>query len=368
MKHTILHKKHTSKISTKSNKPTSNTMIYPAVRGIQAGKEFYVAMCTLKSVARFFSFVDSDIPPELRFQRTLRKNRIPDIKNYIKNNANDYVFSSITVSVDGNIKFIPSNIDNNLGQMVLSQNTTILINDGQHRASAIKDAVEEMSELGNDEISVVFFQDLGLEKSQQMFADLNKHAVKPTKSIGILYDRRNAYSVFVVNMVKNLQIFKNRTELEKNTLSNRTLKFFTLNGVTTSTALLLGKSKRLSKQDKTIAMDFWDSVSKNIPEWILLMTDEVPAYEIRHNSVHANTNMLQAIGVYGNLLIKEFPNTWKKKLNGFKKIDWSRSNPEWDGKIVVNGRMMKNKIGINLVANILLSHCGAKSRITVDLK
>ena len=52
------------------------------------------------------------IPPELRFQRTLRKNRIPDIKNYIKNNANDYVFSSITVSVDGDIKFIPSNIDN----------------------------------------------------------------------------------------------------------------------------------------------------------------------------------------------------------------------------------------------------------------
>ena len=65
-----------------------------------------------------------------------------------------------------------------------------------------------MSELGNDEISVVFFQDLGLEKSQQMFADLNKHAVKPTKSIGILYDRRNAYSVFVVNMVKNLKYLK----------------------------------------------------------------------------------------------------------------------------------------------------------------
>ena len=219
MKHTILHKKHTSKISTKSINPASNTMTYPAVRGIQAGKEFYVAMCTLKSVARFFSFVDSDIPPELRFQRTLRKNRIPDIKNYIKNNANDYVFSSITVSVDGDIKFIPSNIDNNLGRMVLSQNTTILINDGQHRASAIKDAVEEMSELGNDEISVVFFQDLGLEKSQQMFADLNKHAVKPTKSIGILYDRRNAYSVFVVNMVKNLQIFKNLQILEKNKLN-----------------------------------------------------------------------------------------------------------------------------------------------------
>ena len=297
MKHAILHKKHTSKISTKSINPASNTMTYPAVRGIQAGKEFYVAMCTLKSVARFFSFVDSDIPPELRFQRTLRKNRIPDIKNYIKNNANDYVFSSITVSVDGDIKFIPSNIDNNLGRMVLSQNTTILINDGQHRASAIKDAVEEMSELGNDEISVVFFQDLGLEKSQQMFADLNKHAVKPTKSIGILYDRRNAYSVFVVNMVKNLQIFKNRTELEKNTLSNRTLKFFTLNGVTTSTALLLGKSKRLSKQDKNTAMDFWDSVSKNIPEWILLMTDEVPAYEIgTHNSVQSKySNMLDLI-------------------------------------------------------------------------
>ena len=54
----------------------------------------------------------------------------------------------------------------------------ILINDGQHRKAAILAAIKENPEIENETISVVFYQDLGLARSQQMFTDLNKHAVK----------------------------------------------------------------------------------------------------------------------------------------------------------------------------------------------
>ena len=58
-----------------------------------------------------------------------------------------------------------------------------LINDGQHRKAAIEAALKEDQALAQETISIVFFKDDGLKRSQQMFADLNKHAVKSTTSL-----------------------------------------------------------------------------------------------------------------------------------------------------------------------------------------
>lgn len=334
-----------------------NTHTFEAVMGRQAGNNFYIAMCTLKAVAKLFTFKDADIPAEQRAQRTLRKSRIPRIRDYILQNSEDYTFSSITVSVDGNISFSPISKNSSLGTISISQNAAILINDGQHRTAAIKEAVEENSDLGMEQISVVFFEDLELKKSQQMFADLNKHAVKPTKSLGILYDRRNDFATFVVEMTKMVKAFQNRTEMEKTSISNRSTKFFTLNGIEMATENLLGKNKNLREDERKLAVTFWNAVGKNIPEWALLIDKKVTPAELRKDFVHANTNMLEAIAIAGNHLVKKFPNSWLKKLSGLQKIDWSRTNPEWDGKIVIRGKMTKTKAGMNKAAEILVKHC-----------
>jgi DNA sulfur modification protein DndB len=39
---------------------------FPAIRGIQAGGEYYAVMVRLKEVASFFAPVDNKVPPELR--------------------------------------------------------------------------------------------------------------------------------------------------------------------------------------------------------------------------------------------------------------------------------------------------------------
>ena len=65
-------------------------------------------------------------------------------------------------------------------------------------------------------ISVVFFQDDGLKRSQQMFSDLNKNAVKPTKSLNILYDHRDeVLSIYVVNLVGSVDIFEGQGGIGK---------------------------------------------------------------------------------------------------------------------------------------------------------
>ncbi len=345
----------------------ANIHTFEAVRGIQARREFYVAMCTMKSVAKMFTFYDPDIPAGSRAQRILRKSRIPRIRDYIIDNPSTYIFSSLTVSVGGKITFNPifNNKNKNLGTISMSQDSPILINDGQHRVAAINAAINEMPEIRSEMISVVFFEDKGLKKSQQMFSDLNKNAVKPTKSLGILYDSRNKFSKFIVDLINDVRIFKNLTELEKTTISNRSKSLFTLNGISESTKMLFGKSKGLTKQEELLAMDYWNEISKNIPEWNLLINKKITPAEMRKDYVHANTNMLQAFGVVGKTLLSEFPTTWKKKLVNLNDLDWNRTNPIWEKKVVLNGRMIKTKFGINLAANVILKACGSKRKVVV---
>ena len=341
----------------------SETYGFDAIRGTQAKREFYVAMCPLKIIPKLFIFNDYEIPPELRAQRIMKESRIPAIKNYILNNPDDYTFSSLTASVDGTMKFIPAaslGEDGKLGRLYINMDSRLLINDGQHRRKAIEEALKENPNLGHEMISVVFFQDAGLKRSQQMFSDLNKNAVKPTKSLNILYDHRDLFSKFIVNLAGDIDIFENRVEMEKTTLSNRSSKAFTLNGIADATLKLLGlgKTRKITKKYEQLVVEFWELVSENMPEWQILAKGEVVPSELRKNFVNTNTNLLNALGIAGRLLIAEFPDTWQSKLKSLKKIDWSRDASEWDGRLMINGQMQKQIIGIELAANIIIQKCG----------
>lgn len=341
----------------------SETYGFDAIRGIQAGRDFYVAMCPLKIIPKLFIFNDYDIPPELRAQRILRESRIPAIKDYILNNPENYTFSSLTASVDGIMKFTPAaslGEEGKLGRLYVNMDSRLLINDGQHRRRAIEEALKEKPELGHEMISVVFFQDEGLKRSQQMFSDLNKNAVKPTKSLNILYDHRDEFSKFIVNLANSIEIFQGRVELEKTSISNRSTKVFTLNGISDATMRMFGiaKGRKLSNEEKQLVKEFWDTVSKNIAEWQLLLQDKVAPSDLRKNFVNTNTNLLNALGIVGRIVIEEFPETWKEKLRGLKDVDWSRINPEWEGRLLIHGQMHKHARGIDLAANIILQKCG----------
>jgi len=336
---------------------------FDAIRGTQAGNDFYVGMCPLKIIPKLFIFNDYDIPPELRAQRTLNESRIPVIKNYILNNPKDYIFSSLTASVDGTMKFSPSaslGQGGKLGRLYISMEARLLINDGQHRRKAIEEALKEYPGLGKDMISVVFFHDNGLKRSQQMFADLNKNAIKPTKSLNILYDRRNPFSQFIVELTSSIEIFDRRVDLENTSLSNRSRKVFTLNAISDASMRLLGisKGRRITKEEQQTIKEFWDEVSKNIPEWQLLLQKKITPQELRKGFVHSHANMLNALGIMGNILVKKYPGKWKEKLRGLKSIDWSRDNSEWEGRILLKGRMLKNSLAINLATNLILQKCG----------
>ena len=61
---------------------------FPAVKGVQAGSEYYVTMVPCGLLPKLFQIESDDILPEFRAQRRLSHNRIPEIKEYIFNKYN----------------------------------------------------------------------------------------------------------------------------------------------------------------------------------------------------------------------------------------------------------------------------------------
>jgi DNA sulfur modification protein DndB len=58
---------------------TEPTLSFPVIRGLQARREYYVAMWSLRMMRQISIFNEDELPPELRAQRILNKARIPEI-------------------------------------------------------------------------------------------------------------------------------------------------------------------------------------------------------------------------------------------------------------------------------------------------
>jgi DNA sulfur modification protein DndB len=340
---------------------------FPAIRGIQANQEYYVSMCPLRIIPKLFSF-KSSLPvsePHRRAQRLLNKARIPAIRDYILNNPNDYVFSAIAVSIDGEVEFKP--VDNklkhfNIGQLRIPIGARFIINDGQHRKAAIEAALLSKPELGNESIACVFFIDTGLKRSQQIFADLNRYAIRPTHSLNILYDHREPSAKIARELVERVGIFSNMTEMEKTTISNRSTKLFTLSGIHRATKELLSDFKKVPFEDALLlAVSYWEEVAKYIPDWKKAKKGNVSAAELRKNHIHSHTVALVALGRTGRALFIERPDDWQEVLKRLKSIDWSRNNKKWEGRAMVGGKV---SISHN---NITLLTCEIKKTLGLTL-
>ena len=114
---------------------------FPAVKGYQAGKDYYICMVPLGLMSKIFVTDSGDVPAEYRAQRKLNEARIPEICGYILSNRNSYVFSALAASVDGDMKFVPADNNENAGILEIDMTASFLINDGQHRKAAIDAAI-----------------------------------------------------------------------------------------------------------------------------------------------------------------------------------------------------------------------------------
>lgn len=343
---------------------------FPAIRGIQAGREYYVTMCPLRLIPRLFVFKDGEMPPELRAQRNLNKARVPEIAQYVVNNPDSYVFSALTASVDADLRFDPygdQGRDRRVGTLAIPMSARFIINDGQHRQAAIERALQEKPELGDESIAIVLFLDLGLARCQQMFADLNRHAIRPAKSLGVLYDHRDVLSAITRMMVMELPMLRELTETERTGVSPRSRKLFTLSSFYTANRALLDGTDELPVERRVdVAAAYWNTVALQFPEWGLVYDGVLTSGAVRRDFVHSHSIVLHALGNVGNSLLRpgfdpKGGGGWKRKLRQLSSLDWRRgadSACTWEGRATTGGVVCKSSVHVQLTTAAIRTALG----------
>ena len=341
---------------------TLNVTKFAAIKGKQSGDDYFTVICEMGLIPKLFLFNESTIPTELRAQRHINKGRIPEMAKYIVDNPKNYIFSALTASIDGNINFKPLQIngkDSEVGELEISGDAKLMINDGQHRRAAIEKALGENPELRKDSIAVVFFKDKGLKKSQQMFSDLNRHAIRPATSIARLYDHRDPVAEIIRRVVYETEVFKGVVEMERSTITERSSKLFPFSGIYSASKYLINANeiKKIEPAVKLLG-SFWETVGEQFNNWKGVRVGNLSGSEVRRDYINTHVVILQALGIAGRDLMEKYPDNWKKKLKKLKDIDWQKRNKVWDQRVIVNGRVVKNNKSIMLASNVIKKALG----------
>lgn len=343
--------------------------VLPVIRGIQAGREYYVSMCPVRYLPKLFPWEREELPPESRSYRPVNKTRVPQIAQYILRNAENYTFSAITASIDGDITFEPighQGDERKIGRLRVPMDAQLTIQDGQQRRAAFEIALQQNPDLGYETIAVIFFLDIGLERSQQICRDLNCYAVRPDSSLNILYDRRDDKALLVKAVVQEVPVLRELTEMERSSLSTRSSKLFTLNSLYHATLALLeypwnSENAQPGEFCRTLAVNYWQRVGEQIPDWQLVREKQLSAREIRRDYLHSHHVGLMALGALGARLIRYSPENWAPYLPKLQQLDWSRFNPDWQGQVIFGDRVSQSARSVSWLTDYLADYCLAET-------
>lgn len=329
---------------------------FPAIRGVQARRPFYVSMCPLRLIPRLFLFNEAEMVPELRAQRQLNRQRLPEIARYISSNRDSYVFSAITASVDADVRFEPHAGSTDLGILRVPMDARFIINDGQHRRAAIEMALAQTPDLGDESISVVFFLDRGLERCQQMFADLNRYAIRPSSSLNVLYDHRDPKARLARLIVDGLPDFQPLVSLDRSNLAKGSRHLLTLSALFTATKTLF-EGRDLDEVADEEVIGFWSALYGEFDEWRAVREGRLSAGAFRESHLHGQAVVLDALARVGNALLDD-PRPWSVRLEGIGAIGWRRDDPRWQGRAIVGNTVSKAGQSVVLTAAAIKTALG----------
>jgi DGQHR domain-containing protein len=165
----------------------------------------------------------------------------------------------------------------------LVEDSIVVINDGQHRVEAIrlflsrmrdKKYMEKYTKEEKKKAMMYDFERAELcaqahcvffaEEMQQMFADINATAQKPSKSITLFFDKANDFNSSVAKVIELSSVLQGRTDVQKNVCSGKSPHVFTMATVTAALReLFVDKGARdgLDDEEIQLAVDVLEKVS-----------------------------------------------------------------------------------------------------------
>lgn len=319
----------------------------PAMRGKIGSRTYYACLMPLSAIPNLFKFTDwVGFTPEDREQRVLNEKRVPELRDYINENDQDYIFSSITASYKSAPVFDPApngnGMDGAIGVLKLKLGDELIINDGQHRCAGIAEALKENPRIGDHMISVLLFPWESKERVQQMFSDLNRFVQKTSKSLDILYDKRDKISASTLASLEQVSVFRDLTDKDSVSLKSKSTKLFTLAALyDANRELLKGREEADILSNEKMLTEYWSVVAKNMPDWTSVQTHHKEARELRSEKIASHSTVLRALGGLGLELMKD--KDWKNRLSGLQDIDWTKRNSDWENVCIIANSVVSNR-------------------------
>ena len=204
------------------------------------------------------------------------------------------------------------------------------------------------------------FPDQGLERSQQMFVDLNQHGVKPARSLRLYYDGRDPETQLARAVVEAVPLFRDMTDFTRSNLTTSSRKLFAFSNLHTAIAVFANEAGIAADPDNAAPhAEFWATVADTIPDWRLASAGLVASSELRRDKVHAHGVALEAIAVAGARLVVERPDSWRDAMRGLASIDWSRQNAGmWEGRALIAGRIHRSRTSVQMTADVIFRSLG----------
>jgi DNA sulfur modification protein DndB len=320
---------------------------FPAMQGVMGQRTYYSCLMRLGTIPKMFTFRDwAEFTPEQREQRVLNKKRIPDIAKYMLDNEDGYLFASITASFKCKANFIAAAPGSQLGQIEMDfEEANFVINDGQHRCAAIAAALQQNPALAEESISVLLFGYESLGRVQQMFSDLNRYVAKTSKSLDILYDKRDTISRVTLEVVEAVQAFQGMVDKDSASLPARSKKLFTLASIYDANEELLGSAIEDFGHAAAVerALSYWTEVTSAIPIWAEVKSGSRNSVDVRQEFICAHSVVLRALGSLGAELMADSPDDWAKRLTELRNIDWRKINTEWENVCIIANSVVSNR-------------------------
>jgi DNA sulfur modification protein DndB len=382
-------------------KDATYLMSVPALKGRMGNVDYFVLTLPYSTVTKYITTTDRNLPVRERENRKPTLSRYAVIAKYINENPETYRFSSITCTYGKDGTHAPFDWDpagtsgdaRFIGTLTLDQRDPLIIVDGQHRFEGIKKALESKDadpSLADDMISVVLFPYTSIRASQQLFSDLNRTAKKTTKSLDILFDRRDIVNRVVQKLIDKVSVFIERVNLEDVGIPAQSKDMFTLAGIYQATepiidaafdaGLLPEELVKKDNPDRTVGVenqyiDFltqvWEFIAAQFPEWGKVANGEIDIIDVRSKYLHWNSGVISAIGEFVAACMREKGQDWKKavatSLSHTENRGWRREETHWQG-IVTAGTMVLPRSAIKPQLKAYLKNLAGLSLTDGDQK
>lgn len=335
---------------------------FSVVEGQQSGRPYWMFNLTVFDIKRIFAdFLDrAEHDPRSLAQRSLNASRVRKVRQYILKEVlpddGFYILSPLVLTVDCD-EYNFDEIGHGAGRLTLPSDAEFWLGDGQHRSAGFLQAyLEAPAMLDTETIGVMLLPDTGNKIRHQVFLDINANASKPSKSLATLFDERDHLADVTRNLL-SLPWLERYCNLERTTLPKNSGDLFTLNGLRDANRDLLANVPE-DDWDNT-AIHYWKAVAEAIPQWQGMVDavgkhQAVDAPALRQGFICFHSISLSALGLLGQQLVAE--SDYATHLPSLATVNWRRSNPDWEGIFLFEGKIVKNKYSALRLAQYLREH------------